>query len=126
MVVSPATAVAITSLTGITPTAINPSSTVYDGAGNLYIDDALNGRILESTTPGSATLLGTIPASTTTAPFSSIVISGDGTLYISSPNTGTIYKIPPGWLARPSLHPRRNPAPARRARARRLWLPLRR
>ncbi len=96
MVVSPATAVAITSLTGITPTVINPSSTVYDGAGNLYIDDALNGRILESTTSGSATLFGTIPASTTSAPFSSIVISGDGTLYISSPNTATIYKIPPG------------------------------
>ena len=96
MIVSPATAVAITSLTGITPTAINPSSTVYDGAGNLYIDDAINGRILESTTSGTATLLGTIPASTTAAPFSSIVLSGDGTLYISSPNTGTIYKIPPG------------------------------
>ncbi len=64
-------------------------------AGNLYIDDALNGRILESTTPGSATLLGTIPASTAAAPFSSIVISGDGTLYVSSPNTGAIYKIPP-------------------------------
>ncbi len=95
MVVSPATAVAITSLTGITPTAINPSSTVYDGAGNLYIDDALNGRILKSATSGSATLLGTIPASTAAAPFSSIVISGDGTLYISSPNTGAIYKIPP-------------------------------
>ena len=96
MVVSPATAVATTSLAGITPTAINPSSTVFDGAGNLYIVDALNGRILESTTPGNATLLGTIPASTTTAPFPSIVISGDGTLYVSSPNTATIYKIPPG------------------------------
>jgi hypothetical protein len=96
MVVSPATAVAITSLTGIAPTAINPSSTVYDGAGNLYIDDAVNGRILESTTAGSATLLASIPASTAAAPFSSIVLSGDGTLYVSSPNTATIYKIPPG------------------------------
>jgi hypothetical protein len=96
MIVSPATATAITSLTGITPTAIKPSSTVYDGANNLYVDDALNGRILESTTSGSATLLGTIPASTTAAPFSSIAIAGDGTLYISSPNTAAIYKIPPG------------------------------
>ena len=95
MIVSPATAVAIASLTGITPTTINPSSTVYDGAGNLYIDDAINGRILESTTSGSATLLGTIPAATASAPFSSIVISGDGTLFVSSPNTGAIYKIPP-------------------------------
>lgn len=96
LVVSPATAVATTSLTGITPTAINPSSTVYDGAGNLYIDDAINGRILESTTAGSATLLGTIPASSTSAPFSSLAIAGDGTVYVSSPNTGAIYKIPPG------------------------------
>src|SRR5580658_7736185 len=95
MIVAPATAVAIASLTGITPTTINPSSTVYDGAGNLYIDDAINGRILESTTSGSATLLGTIPAATASAPFSSIVISGDGTLFVSSPNTGAIYKIPP-------------------------------
>ncbi|HEV2579019.1 MAG TPA: Ig-like domain repeat protein [Acidobacteriaceae bacterium] len=94
MVVSPATAVAITSLTGISPATINPSSTVLDGAGNLYIDDALNGRILESTTSGSATLLGAVPASTTSAPFSSIAIAGDGTLYISSPNTGAVYKIP--------------------------------
>ena len=96
MIVSPASAVAMTSLTGIAPTAINPSSTLYDGAGNLYIDDAINGRILESTTSGAATLLGTIPSSTAAAPFSSVVLSGDGTLYISSPNTGAIYKIPTG------------------------------
>jgi hypothetical protein len=96
MVVSPATAVATASLTGISPTAINPSSTAFDGAGNLYIDDALNGRILESTTAGSATLLASIPASTNAAPFSSIVIAGDGTLFVSSPNTATVYKIPPG------------------------------
>ena len=96
MVVSPASAVATTSLTGITPAAINPSSTVYDGAGNLYIDDAVNGRILETTPSGTTTLLATIPALTTAAPFSSIVISGDGTLYVSSPNSATLYKIPPG------------------------------
>lgn len=95
LVVSPATAVATTSLTGITPIGINPSGTVLDGAGNVYIDDALNGRILESSTSGSATLLGTIP-STTAAPFSSIAIAGDGTLYISSPSTASIYKLPPG------------------------------
>lgn len=95
MVVSPAAAVATTSLTGITPGTINPSSTAQDGAGNLYIDDALNGRILESTTAGSAAVLGTITASTTSAPFSSIVVAGDGTLYISSPNTAALYKLPP-------------------------------
>jgi sugar lactone lactonase YvrE len=105
MVVSPATAVAISSLTGIAPTAINPSSTVYDGAGNLYIDDALNGRILESTTSGSATLLASIPASTAAAPFSSIVLAGDGTLYVSSPNTATVYKIPPGGSPTPITTP---------------------
>ena len=97
MVVSPATAVATTSLTGITPTTINPSGTVVDGANNLYIDDAVNGRVLESTTSGSATLLGTIPT-TTSAPFSNIAIAGDGTLYVSSPNTASIYKIPPGGV----------------------------
>src|SRR6185312_10951479 len=96
MIVSPASAVATASLTGITPTAINPSSTVYDGAGNLYTDDALNGRILETTPSGTTTLLASIPASTAAAPFSSIAISGDGTLYVSSPNTATIYKIPQG------------------------------
>ena len=87
MIVSPATAVATSSLTGITPAGINPSSTVYDGAGNLYSDDAVNGRILETTPSNVTSLLATIPASTTAAPFSSIVISGDGTLYVSSPNT---------------------------------------
>jgi sugar lactone lactonase YvrE len=96
MVVSPATAVATTSLTGITPATINPSSTVYDAAGNLFIDDAINARILESTSFGSATVLGAVPSSNTIAPFSSIAIAGDGTLYVSSPNTGTIYQIPPG------------------------------
>lgn len=101
MIVSPATAVATTALTGVTPTGINPSSTVYDGAGNLYIDDALNGRILQSNTSGNATLLGTILASTTAAPFSSIVLAGDGTLYVSSPNTRTIYRIPPGGSPTP-------------------------
>jgi hypothetical protein len=95
MIVNPATAVAITSLTGISPATINPSSTASDGAGNLYIDDAINGRIIESITSGSGTLLGTIPSSTTSAPFSSIAVAGDGTLYISSPNTGAIYKLPP-------------------------------
>ena len=94
MVVSPATAVATASLTGISPAAINPSGTAVDGANNLYIDDAVNGRVLESTTSGSATLLGTIPV-TASAPFSAIAIAGDGTLYISSPNTASIYKIPP-------------------------------
>lgn len=96
MVVSPATAVATTSLSGITPAGINASSTVYDAGGNLYIDDAINGRVLESTTFGSASVLGTIASSNSTAPFSSIAINGDGTLYISSPNTGAIYQIPPG------------------------------
>ena len=96
LVVSPATAAATTSLPGITPTAINPSSTVYDGAGDLYVDDALNGRILETTPANVTTVLATIPASTTAGPFSSIVIAGDGTLFVSSPNTATIYKIPPG------------------------------
>lgn len=96
MVVSPATAVATASLTGIAPGVINPSSTIYDAAGNLYIDDAINGRILESTTFGSAIALGTIPAGNSTAPFSSVALAGDGTLYISSPNTGTIYKLSPG------------------------------
>ena len=105
MIVSPATAVATTSLTGVTPTGINPSSTVYDGAGNLYIDDALNGRILESTTAGNATLLGTIPPSTTAAPFSSIALAGDGTLYVSSPITPTIFKIPPGGSPTPIATP---------------------
>lgn len=98
MVVNPATAVATSSLTGISPATINPSSTVYDGAGNLYIDDAINGRILESTTFGSATSIGTIPAAAASAPFSSIAIAGDGTLYISSPNTGTIYAVPPAGV----------------------------
>lgn len=98
MIVNPATAVATSSLTGISPATINPSSTVYDGAGNLYIDDAINGRILESTTFGSATVLGTIPTTGTSAPFSSIAIAGDGTLYISipSPTTPAIYEVPPG------------------------------
>jgi hypothetical protein len=35
MVVSPATAAATTSFPAISPAAINPSSTVYDGSGNL-------------------------------------------------------------------------------------------
>lgn len=102
MIVSPATAAALT-LTGITPTGTKPTSTVYDGAGNLYVDDAGNNRILESNTSGNAIVLATIPppAPSPSAPFSSIAIAGDGTLYVSWPGTAIIYKIPPGGSATP-------------------------
>jgi sugar lactone lactonase YvrE len=101
MVLSPSAAVATTTATGLSPAAINPSSTVFDGNGNLFIDDAINGRILERDTTGVYTVVGAIPASPPGAPFSSITITGDGTLYISSPSTGTVYSLPPGGTATP-------------------------
>lgn len=101
VVLSPATAVATASATGIAPTNLNPTATVFDGNGDLFIDDALNGRILERDTTGTFTVVGTFPASPSGAPFSSITITGDGTLYISSPNTSTVYSLPPGGTVTP-------------------------
>lgn len=105
MVVSPATGVATTSLSGISPGSIQPSSTVYDGSGNLFIDDAINGRILERDSVGNVTVVGTLPAAPASAPFSSIAIAGDGTLYISSPSTGAIYSLVPGGAITPLSTP---------------------
>lgn len=105
MVISPATAAATTSFAAISPAAINPSSTVYDGNGNLYIDDAINGRVLERDLNGNVTVIGNLPASPSAAPFSSIAIAGDGTLYISSPSTGTIYSLVPGGSITPLSTP---------------------
>jgi hypothetical protein len=96
---SPSAAVATTTAAGIAPANLNPSSTVYDGNGNLFIDDSVNGRILEEDTSGNFTVVGTIPASPSGAPFSSITITGDGTLYISSPTTSSIYSLTPGGVA---------------------------
>lgn len=103
LVLSPSAAVATASFAAISPAGIHPSSAVYDGNGNLFIDDAISGRILEEDSSGNVTVAGTLPASPSTAPFSSITITGDGTLYISSPSTGAIYSLIPGGT--PTLLP---------------------
>jgi hypothetical protein len=98
LVLSPGTAVATTTVTGVSPTTLGPSSTVLDGAGDLFIDDAANGRVLEQAAGSTAvTVVATVPGS----PLSTLTIAGDGTLFISSPAEGLIYALPPGGTAAP-------------------------
>ncbi|HEX4156375.1 MAG TPA: Ig-like domain repeat protein [Acidobacteriaceae bacterium] len=102
LVLSPSAAVATSTVSTLTPTNINPSSSVFDGNGNLFIDDSINGRILERDTSGNITLVATLPASPPGAPFSSITITGDGTLFISSPSTSSIYSYNPSGTSPPA------------------------
>jgi sugar lactone lactonase YvrE len=87
---APTTVTALTSVTGLSPATFLPSSSVYDGSGNLYFTDIQNGRILKRSSLGVYTSIATLSVTAS----SSIVIAGDGTLYVTA--QGLVYAITPG------------------------------
>jgi sugar lactone lactonase YvrE len=88
--VSPTSFTALATATGLSPATFLASSSVYDGSGNLYFTDIHNGRVLERTSAGVFRSIATLPVTAS----SSIVIAGDGTLYVSA--QGSVYGILPG------------------------------
>lgn len=102
VVFSPVVAFAQTSLLGPTPATVSPASAVYDGAGNLFVLDVANNRLLEQTalqaTRGTFTLAQALPP---VSALSALAVAGDGTLFVSSPDTGVVYAISPGGIPAP-------------------------
>lgn len=102
VVFSPATSTALTSIASVSPAVLAPSSALYDGAGDLFVLDSGNNRLLEQTAAqvitGEFSVVATFPALSS---LSSLAIAGDGTLFVSSPSTGTVYSIAPGGLPVP-------------------------
>ena len=92
MVFSPVTAVANAGFGALSPSSFKTSTSVYDGAGNLYFNDYLNGRILELSSTNTASVV----TSQVGNEHSSMAIDGAGDLYISSPTQGTVRFIVPG------------------------------
>lgn len=92
MVFSPVTAVANASFGALSPSSFKTSTSVYDGAGNLYFNDYLNGRILELSSTNTASVV----TSQVGNEHSSMAIDGAGDLYISSPTQGMVRFIVPG------------------------------
>ena len=94
LLLGPVSATAMTTVSPLSPTSFTPTAAVYDGAGDLYFNDIANGRILEQTFGGT---LSTVANFVGTAQ-SAMTISGDGTLYISSPSTQSINAISPAGV----------------------------
>ena len=92
IVFSPVTAVATSSFAALSPSSFQTSTSVYDGAGNLYFNDYLNSRILKLSSANTASLV----TSQVGNEHSSMAINGAGVLYVSSPTQGTVQVIVPG------------------------------
>jgi sugar lactone lactonase YvrE len=103
LVFSPMSSTVVSSLAGLSPSTFQSSSAVYDGAGNLYFNDFLNGRLLERNTAGTITSLGNFAGNAN----SSLAIDGAGTLFLTMPTQGNVEEIRPGGtnsvLATPGL-----------------------
>ena len=101
LLTSPLSAAATTSVSGPTPSTFLPTGSVFDGSGNLYVNDLTNSRLLKIAPNGTATELGTV---TGTAE-SGLAINGFGTVFVSSPGQHTVYYLAPGGTLLPLLTP---------------------
>lgn len=70
-----------------------PLGLKVDGAGNVLIADAFNGRVLKVTPAGVQSTVG----SGFSAP-SGIAVDGAGNIFVADLNAGTIYKVTPGGV----------------------------
>jgi len=89
---SPSATTATASVTSLSPAAFSPTSAISDGAGNIYLNDIANSRLLERTTAGVYSGITSLTGSTR----SSLAFSGDGTIFASSPTQGVVYAVPSG------------------------------
>ena len=101
LVFSPDSASATSTVTPLSPVFYSPSSTVYDGAGNLYFNDFLNSRILEQSATGTLSNVLSLPGNI----MQSLAINGAGKLYVSVPSQQAVYAIVPGVSAAPVAFP---------------------
>ena len=91
LLLGPVSATAMTTTAPLSPSSFTPTAAVYDGAGDLYFNDIANGRILEQSFSGTLSTVANLVGGAQSA----MTISGDGTLYISSPSTHSINAIAP-------------------------------
>jgi sugar lactone lactonase YvrE len=87
---SPAVATTLASAPSLTISTFTTSSATSDGNGNLFFTDIQNGRILEMVPAGTITSIASLPVTAN----SSIVVAGDGTLYVSAGSA--VYSFLPG------------------------------
>lgn len=84
--------------TGTTGTAFKSAAQVaVDGAGNVYVADAGNNRIVQLTASGTASALSFFGASGTTTALSApagVAVDGEGTLYVADTGNNRVLKIP--------------------------------
>ena len=79
-------------ITGLGSTPLNgPRGQVFDAAGNLYIADSSNNRIVKAAPGGAATVLST-PEITLNAP-AGVAIDGAGNLYIADSGNGRVVQL---------------------------------
>ena len=102
LLLGPVSATAMPTVASLSPSSFTPTAAVYDGTGDLYFNDIANGRILEQSFSGTLSTIANLVG----AAQSAMTISGDGTLYISSPSTQSINVISPsGTLSTLSTSP---------------------
>jgi sugar lactone lactonase YvrE len=89
---SPVVSTIVNTLSGASPTSFKPSTSVYDGAGDLYFNDYQNGRLLKMDLSSNITTVGSFTGNT----HSAIAINGAGTLYLTLPTMGQVEVIQPG------------------------------
>jgi len=92
---SPSVSTATASVASLSPAAFSPTSAIPDGAGNIYLNDIANSRLLQRTTAGVYSSVTSLTGSAR----SSLALSGDGTVFASSPTQGVVYAIPAGHSA---------------------------
>jgi sugar lactone lactonase YvrE len=87
---SPAS-VSVLNVTGLTPTMNGPRRGVFDPAGNLYVVDLGNNRLLEIAPNGAATVVST-PGITLNSP-NAVALDGAGNLYIADGSYNRVVEI---------------------------------